>query len=270
MSPGSQSQQSIAYKGEPHSSPPNGSEVRPKKVDSSTTHPGSLVNTNRPPAGTKVLTPAPKEDTLDCLGSTIHEQAPGNVYQGSSTSSWGVKAFPRIARDCGSMPPGRDTPHQYKPPVGHHYGHPPPGREHHHWRYRSPPPLSHITQWDMANFHHTTPTMENVTAPQGPGHIQLQQAPGSYHGSQSCPSSGYPALSETHYHPSQVLTHAQRSTIEHYLVGGTNAGPYHPTGCTSTHNPVYPPGYSAPLGHGDPPQSASRSCMVNTLNPYDP
>ena len=89
LSPGSQSQQSIAYKGEPHSSPPNGSEVRPKKVDLSTTHPGSLLNTNRPPAGTKVLAPAPKEDTLDCLGSTIHEQAPGNVYQGSSTSSWG-------------------------------------------------------------------------------------------------------------------------------------------------------------------------------------
>ena len=141
MSPGSQSQQSIAYKGEPHSSPPNGSEVRPKKVDLSTTHPGSLPNTNRPPAGTKVPAPAPKEDTLDHLGSTIHEQAPGNVYQGSSTSSWGVKAFPRIARDCGPMPPGRDTPHQYKPPVGHHYGHPPPGREHHH--YPGTGPLLH-------------------------------------------------------------------------------------------------------------------------------
>ena len=119
-----------------------------------------------------------------------------------------VKAFPRIARDCGPMPPGRDTPHQYKPPVGHHYGHPPPGREHHHPQYRSPPPLSHITQQDIANFHHTTPTMENATMPEGPGPIQLQQALGSYHGSQSCPSSGYPALSETHNHPSQVLTSA--------------------------------------------------------------
>ena len=109
LSPGSQSQQSIAYKGEPHSSPPNGSEVRPKKVDLSTTHPGSLPSTNRPPAGTKVLASTPKEDTLDHLGSTIHEQAPGNVYQGSSTSSWGVKFFPRIARDCGPMPPGRHS-----------------------------------------------------------------------------------------------------------------------------------------------------------------
>ena len=58
-------------------------------------------------------------------------------------------------------------------------------------------------------FHHTTPTMENATVPQGPGPQQLQQVPGSYHGSQSCPSSGYPALSETHYHPFQVLTTAQ-------------------------------------------------------------
>ena len=89
LSPGSQSQQSIAYKGEPHSLPPNGSEVRPKKVDLSTTHARSLPNTNRPQAGTKVPAPAPKEDTLDHLGSTIYEQAPGNVYQGSSTSSWG-------------------------------------------------------------------------------------------------------------------------------------------------------------------------------------
>ena len=115
------------------------------------------------------------------------------------------------------MPPGRDTPHQYKPPVGHHYGHPPPAREHHHSRYRSPSSLSRITQQDMVNFHHTTPTMENATVPQGPVPIQLQQAPGSYHGSQSYPSSGYPALSETHYHPSQVLTSAQRSAIEHIL-----------------------------------------------------
>ena len=73
-------------------------------MDLSTTYPGSLP---RPPAGTKVPAPAPKEDTLDHLGSTIHKQAPGNVYQGSSTSSWGVKVFPRIARDCGPMPPGR-------------------------------------------------------------------------------------------------------------------------------------------------------------------
>ena len=29
---------------------------------------------------TNILAPAPKEDTLDCLGYTIHEQAPGNVY----------------------------------------------------------------------------------------------------------------------------------------------------------------------------------------------
>ena len=151
------------------------------------------------------------------------------------------------------MPPGRDTPHQYKPPVGHHYGHPPPEREHHHHRYRFPPPLSHITQRDMANFHHTTPTMENATVPQGPGPPQLQQAPGSYHGSQSCPSSGYPALSETHYYPSQVLTRALRSAIEHTLIGGTNAGPYHPTGPTSTHNPVYPPGHTVPTGHSAPP-----------------
>ena len=34
------------------------------------------------------------------------------------------------------------------------------------------------------------------------GPSPLHQAPGSYHGSQSCPSSGYPALSETCYHPS--------------------------------------------------------------------
>ena len=118
LSPGSQSQQSVAYKGEPLS-PPNGSEVRPKKVDLSTTCPGSLPHPTRPPDGTQVPASVPKEDTLDCLGSTIHEQAPGNVYQGSSTSSsWGVKVFPRIARDCGPMPPGRDTPHQYKPLSG--------------------------------------------------------------------------------------------------------------------------------------------------------
>ena len=151
------------------------------------------------------------------------------------------------------MPPGRDIPHQYKPLVGNHYGHLPPGREHpHHW-YRSPPPLSHVTQQDMANFHHTTPTMENATVPQRPGPIQLQQAPSSYHGSQSCPSSGYLALSETHNHPSQVLTSAQQSAIEHTPLGGTNAGPYHPTGPTSTHNPVYPPGHTVPTGHSAPP-----------------
>ena len=190
-------------------SPPNGSEVRPKKVDLSTTHPRSLPNTNRPPAGTKVLAPAPKEYTLDHLGFTINKQIPGNVYQGSSTSTWGVKAFPRIARDCGPMPPGRDIPHQYKTLVGNHYGHLPPGREHPNHQYRSPPPLSHVTQWDMANFHHTTPTMENATVPQRPGPIELQQASSSYHVSQSCPSSGYLALSETHNHPSQVLTSAQ-------------------------------------------------------------
>ena len=43
LSPGSQSQQSIAYKGEPHPSPPNGFEVRPKKVDLSTTHPPKIL-----------------------------------------------------------------------------------------------------------------------------------------------------------------------------------------------------------------------------------
>ena len=103
-----------------------------------------------------------------------------------------------------------------------------PGREHHHHQYRSPPPLSRITQWDMANFHHTTPNMENATVPQRHGPKQSQQASSSYHGSQSCPSSGYPALSETCYHPSQVMTSAQRSTIEHTPPGGTNTGPYHP------------------------------------------
>ena len=72
LSPDSHYQQSIAYKGEPPS-PPNGSEVRPKKVDLSTTHPVSVPNTNKPPAGTKVPAPAPKEDTLDHLGSTIHK-----------------------------------------------------------------------------------------------------------------------------------------------------------------------------------------------------
>ena len=106
LSPGSHSQQSIAYKGEPPS-PPNGPEVRPKMVDLSTTCPGSLPHPTRPPDGTQVPASAPKNDTLDCLGSTIHEQAPGNVYQGSSTSSWGVKAFPRIAKDCGPMLLGR-------------------------------------------------------------------------------------------------------------------------------------------------------------------
>ena len=104
----------------------------------------------------------------------------------------------------------------------------------------------------MANFHHTTPIMENATVPQRPGPIQLQQVLGSYHGSQSCPSSGYPALSETHYHPSQVLTSAQQSAIEHTPLGGTNAGPYHPTGPPSTHNPVYPPGHTVPTGHSAP------------------
>ena len=104
----------------------------------------------------------------------------------------------------------------------------------------------------MVNFHHTTPTMENSTVPQGLGPPQLQQAPGSYHGSQSCPSSAYPALSEMHYHSSQVLTPPQ-SAIEHTPVGGTNAGPYHLTDPTSTHNPVYPPGHTVPTGHGAPP-----------------
>ena len=93
---------------------------------------------------------------------------------------------------------------------------------------------------------------KNATVPQGPGPPQLQQAPGSYHGSQSFPSSGYSALSETHYHPSQPLTIVQRSAIEHTPVGGTNAGPYHPTGPTSTHNPVYPPGHTIPTGHSAP------------------
>ena len=112
--------------------------------------------------------------------------------------------------------------------------------------------------------------------PQRLGPIQLQQAPGSYHGSQSCLTSGYLALSGSHYHPSPVLSSAQQSVTEHTPLGGTHAGPYHPTGPASTPNPVYPPGHnvptghSAPPGHGDPPQSASRPCMVNTLNLYDP
>ena len=67
------------HKREPPS-PPKGSEVRPKKVDHSNLHPGSAPHSNRPSAGTQVPAPAPKEDTLDHLGSTIHEQAPGNVY----------------------------------------------------------------------------------------------------------------------------------------------------------------------------------------------
>ena len=45
-----------------------------------------------------------------------------------------------------------------------------------------------------------------------------------------------------HYHPSPVQSSAQRPATGHTPVGWTNAGPYHPTGCTSTHNPVYPPG----------------------------
>ena len=60
-------------------------------------------------------------------------------------------------------------------------------------------------------------------------------------------------MSETHYHPFQVLTTAQQSAIEHTPVGGTNAGPYHPTGPTSTHNPVYPTGHTVPTGHSAPP-----------------
>ena len=153
------------------------------------------------------------------------------------------------------MPPGRDTPHQYKPPVGHHYGHPPPGREHPHLLVQVPSSIvSHVTQWDMVNFHHTTPTMENATVPQGPGPPQLQQALGSYHGSQSCPSSGYPGIVRnllSSLSGSDSLL--QRSAIEHNPVGGTNAGPYHPTGPTSTHNPVYPPGHIVPTGHSAPP-----------------
>ena len=52
------------------------------------------------------------------------------------------------------------------------------------------------------------------------GPSPLCQAPGSYHGSRSCPSSGYPALSETCYHPSQVPSSAQRSVTVHL---GNNA-----------------------------------------------
>ena len=105
------------------------------------------------------------------------------------------------------------------------------------------PPLSHVTQWDMANFHHITPTMEKATMSQRLSPSPLHQAPGSYHGSQSCPSSGYPALSETHYHPSQVPSSAQRSVTEHTHSGGRNTGLYNPPGQASTHNPVCPPGY---------------------------
>ena len=89
LSPGSYSQGSGTHKQEPPS-PPNGSEVRPKKVDHSNLHPGSAHHSNRPSAGTQVPAPAPNEDTLDHLGSTIHEQAPGNVYQGGSASSSGM------------------------------------------------------------------------------------------------------------------------------------------------------------------------------------
>ena len=190
-------------------SPPNGSEVRPRKVDHSNLHPGSAPHSNRPSAGTQVPASAPKEDTLDCLGSTICEQAPGNVYQGGLASSGGMKTVPRVPRDCGPKPPGRDNPqHWYEPLVGNHYG-PPQGREQPHHRYRSPAPLSHVTQWDMANFHQRTPTMQKATISQRVVPSPLHQVPGSYHGSRSCPSSGYPALSETCYHPSHVPSSAQ-------------------------------------------------------------
>ena len=128
----------------------------------------------------------------------------------------------------------------------------------------------------MANFHHITPTMGKVTMSQRLGPSPLHQAPGSYHGSQSCPSSGYPALSETHYHPSQVSSSAQRSVTEHTHSGGRNTGPYNPPGPAPTHNPLDPPGhnvfvgYSGPPGHGDPPPSVSQPHTVNTLNPHDP
>ena len=276
LSPGSYSHGSGTHKQEPPS-PPNGSEVRPKKVDHSNLHPGSAPHSNRPSAGTQVPAPAPKEDTLDHLGSTIHEQAPGNVYQGGSASSGGMKTVPRMPRDCGPRPPGRDIPqHQKEPPSGYHYGRPPPGREQPPHRYKSPPPLSRVTQQHMANFHHITPTMEKATMSQRLGPSLLCQAPGSYHGSHSCPSSGYPALSETHYHPSQVPSSAQRSVTEHTHSGGRNTGPFNPPGPAPTHNLVYPPGhnvsagYSGPPGHGDPPLSASQPHTVNTLNPHDP
>ena len=160
------------------------------------------------------------------------------------------------------------------PQVAIYYGHPPPGREQPHHRYKSPPSLSRVTQQDMANFHHITPTMEKATKSQRLGPSPLHQAPGSYHGSQSCPSSGYPALSETQYHPSQAPSSAWRSVTEHMHTGGRNIGPYHPTGPAPSHNPVYPPGhnvsvgYSGPPGHDDP--SVSQPHTVNTLNPHDP
>ena len=91
------------------------------------------------------------------------------------------------------------------------------------------------------NFTIQLPTIQNVPIPMQNASIsqrldptQVQQVPGSYHGSQSCPSSGYPALLETHYHPSQVLSSAHRFAPEHTPLGGTNAGPYHPTGPAST------------------------------------
>ena len=245
-------------------------------MDHSNLHPGSAPHSNRPSAGTQVPAPAPKEDTLDHLGSTIHEQAPGNVYQGGSVSSGGMKTVPRVPRDCGPRPPGRDIPqHQKEPPSGYQYGHPPPGREQPPHRYKSPP-LSCVTQRDMANFHHITPTMEKATMSQRLGPSPLHQAPGSYHGSRSCPSSGYPALSETHYHPSQVPSSAQRSVTEYTHSGGRNTGPYNPPGPAPTHNLVYPPGhnvsagYSGPPGQGDQHPSVSRPHTVNTLNPHDP
>ena len=117
-----------------------------------------------------------------------------------------------------------------------------------------PPPLSHVTPWDMANFHHTTAELwKMLLYHRGKVLHNCSKLPCSYHGSQSCSSSGYPALSETHYHPSQVLTRTPRSAIEHTPIGGTNAGPYHPTGPTSTHNTVYPSGHTVPTGHSAPP-----------------
>ena len=167
------------------------------------------------------------------------------MYQGGSASSGGMKTVLRVPRDCGPKPLGRDIPqYQKEPSSGYHYGHPPPGREQPHHRYKSPPLLSHVSQQDMANFHHITPTMEKATISQRVGPSPLHQAPGSYHGSQSCPSSGYPALSETCYHPSQAPSSAWRSVTEHTHRGGRNIGPYHPTGPAPSHNPVYPPGHN--------------------------
>ena len=128
----------------------------------------------------------------------------------------------------------------------------------------------------MANFHHPTPPMENTCLLQRQLHTSLQKTPGRYHGSQSCPSTRYPALSESHYHPSQVPSSAQRSITEHVPLGGKNTGPSNPTDPAPTHNPIYPPGcnvptgYSAPPWHGDPPQSVSWPCIINTLNRCEP